>query len=694
MVDKIISMLELKELDYRGIQKELRLIEQEQLDKVLEYMQKKGIIILTGKNRYKLVSKTHLKKGVVLVKKSGAVVVKSEGKEIVVEPYNTNGAMDKDIVLVDAQHNYGKIVRVIDKYNPNIACEVVIRNNTHYVKYKDDLIELYGENLESITSGYMVLVKRDDDFKKAKLLELIGHKDEIDMTVIPVAYEYGFSDKFSEEVLSEIKDIPSFLTEEMIGKEILENGFVDLRGETIFTIDGSDTKDIDDAVSLTENENGTRTLGVHIALPSYYVKRGSHIFQDIIERGTSAYPKGKVIPMNHPKLSNEICSLNEESDRFAISYFVTFDERLKCKKVEIKLSVINSKKKMTYEEVNQVLEENIIPEGYGKYAETLHKMNILAKSLKIKMSSEGFIEFYSPETKTKIDELGNVNFEKRVNRSAEDLIEFFMLATNEEVTKHLTRLGLKLIFRVDEKANQMKLARVMSFLATKYNIKLKETYSKEDIRKVLKLIKGKEEEKVFNDMLIRCMSRAVFSPVNIGHYATGKEIYGMHTSPIRRATDFINQCIIVDYLTYGVEYTNSLWENELETLSEMFTERELAADKLEQTVLKNEKAKYLKNFIGEEFEGIISSVTEFGFYVEIGGMFEGLVNINSLGPRIKYLPETFSYMNKDTKKIYSLGDKVRIKIKDVTEDYHVDFKLLGDKYDKKEEKDKVKKKVK
>jgi len=692
MVEKIIRLLEEKDLDYNKLQKEVK-VDNELLDKTLEQLINKGIIILTNNKNYRLVSKTNLKKGTVLIKKTNEVVVKVDNKEIFIPSYNINGAMNKDIVLIDISNNNGKIIKVIEKYNPNISCEVIIKNNKHYAKYKEELIELYGDNLENITSGYMVLIKRDDDFKKARVLELIGHKDEIDMTVIPYAYEYGFYDKFSKEVLKELEKIPTFLKEETIQKEIKENGFIDLRKEKIFTIDGADTKDIDDALSFKKNNDGTVTFGTHIALPAFYIKRGSYIYEDVIERGTSAYPKGKVIPMNHPKLSNEICSLNEETDRFAISYFLTFDNKLKCKKIEIKLSVINSKKKMTYEEVNKILEENIIPNGYEEFVDTLHEMNSFAKIIKRKMELAGFLDFYSPETKIRYDEFGNIEFEKRQNRSAEDLIEFFMLTTNEEVTKFLSKRGLKLIYRIDEDANQERLSQVMSFLATKYAIKLKENYNKEDIKKVLKLLKGKKEEKVFNNILIRCMARAKFSHQNIGHYATGKEIYGMHTSPIRRATDFINQSIILDYCNYGVEYTNEIWEDELEELAKHFTEREFAEDKLEQKILKNEKAKYLKNYIGQTFEGIISSVTEFGIYVEIDEMFEGLINISSLGKKMKYLPEIFSYMEKDTKKMYSLGDEVTIKIKQITDDLQVDFELLGESYEKKEEKGKIKKKI-
>lgn len=693
MVEKIIELLEEKDLNYSKLQKELK-IDDELLDITLDRLLNKGIVILTNKKNYKLVSKTNLKKGIVHIKKNDQVIVRLEdNEEVIIPSYHINNAMDKDVVLVDIDRNCGKIIKIIDKYNPNIACEVIMKNDTHYAKYKNELIELYGDNLKDITSGYMVLIKRDNDFKKAKVLELIGHKDEIDMTIIPYAYEAGFNDKFSKEVLKELENIPTYLDEQTIENEIKDNDFIDLRNKTIFTIDGADTKDIDDAISLDKLDNNMYKLGVHIAVPAYYIKRGSYIFEDIIERGTSTYPNGKVIPMNHPKLSNEICSLNEGSDRFAISYFLTIDGNGKCKKVDIKLSVINSKKKMTYDAVNKILEENIIPEGYENYVTILKDMNKLSNILRTRMRNDGFLEFYSPETKTIRDEIDNTYFEKRIGKSAEKLIEVFMLTTNEEVTSSLTRKGLKLMYRTHEDPNQEKLCLAMTFLGTKYKVDIKEKYNREDIKRVLKQLKGTKEEKIYNNLLIRCMARAKFSHENVGHYATAKKIYAMQTSPIRRGEDFIDQSIIIDYLKYGVDYTNDIWEDELEQLAIHFTAREKAADDLENKILKNEKAKYLKNYIGKTFTGLISAVTEFGFYVEIDEMYEGLVNVSSIGKKCKYIPEIFSLLNKDTGKMYSLGDEVEIKIKQVTDEYLVDFELIGDSYDKKEEKGKTKKKV-
>lgn len=697
MVDTIIKLLNGGDFSKKEISKKLK-IDKDLLEVTLSRMIKEGIVLETNNDKYRLVSKTNLKKGIIKERKNASLVVKIEDKEI--KLLNPNKLKDKDIVLVEVDNRYGKndevygrVIRIIDRYNPNIVCEVIKRNDKHYAIYKDELIELYGNNLDNLTSGYMVLLKKELDSNKAKVLDIVGHKDDADIEILSLAYEKGFSNKFSKEYLEEIEKLPTYLSEELILNLIDEEGYVDLRNKTLFTIDSKTTNDIDDAAGLINNDNGTKTLVIPIALPAYYIKRDSIIYQRVTEQGTSTYPCGKAIHLNHPRLSNELCSLNEESDRLALTYFITYDEFGNTKNIKLMPSLINSVKKMTYEEVNELLEENNIVKGYEDYEDILRSMNELKEVLKRKMDKEGFLKFYSPEVKISYDNLGNQKFSLRENRSAEELIEYFMLSTNENVTTYLSKRGLKLIYRVHEDANQEKLQSAMSFIARKYNVDIKEHYSNEDIQRVLRLLKGTKEEKIYNSLLIRCMSKAKFSSQNVGHYATGKKCYGMHTSPIRRGADFINQLIILDYLKYGVEYTNMLWEDELEELAKHFNERENAADELERKLLQNEQAKYLQNHIGESFVGLISSVTDFGFYVEIDGMFEGLVNKATLG-KVKYIPEIYSYMDKDTKKLYSLGDEVEIIVKNVTDDKKVDFELVGEIYEKKEEKGKVKVRVK
>ena len=654
MVEKLLYILEEKDLTYNEILKELK-IDKKELNIIIDNLIKQGLIINTNKDKYRLVSKTNLIKGRCIIRKDNTLIVRTDNEDIKINNYNNIN--NNDIVLVDNSYN-PKIVRVIDKYIPKVVGEVIIKNNNYYVLYDNLLYKLNNIN-NIITNGYMVYVSLDNSKYEANIIDIIGHKNEIDLDITPYAYEYGITDNFSDEYLKELENIPSYLTEEEIQRLIMEDDFVDLRDKLIYTIDSDSTKDIDDAISIEIKDDGSFITGTHIALVAYFIRKDSILYNETIERGISSYPLDKVIPMTHYKLSNGICSLNPNTDRLALSTFITRDSYGKVKKVDIKLSIINSKKKMTYNEVNSILEDNIVPNGYEEFKEDLLKQQYAYNILRKKQENDGFIDFYSPEVKYYKD--NNIeHLEKRINKTSENLIEFLMLAHNEDLTSYLTKRGLKLLYRTEQKPNQLKLNSFMNFLSYKNMIKHKDNYNREDIKKVLRSLKDTKYQKVYNNYLIRCMSKATFNSNNIGHYATGKKIYGMHTSPIRRGEDFINQQIILDYLKYGVEYTNMLWEDELEQLADHFTKKEVQAEKLEQIVLKNKLIENLHNYIGVSYNGIISSVTNYGFYVEIDQMYEGLVNRNSLKGKMEYIDSILSYKDK-VREVDNTLKKVRTK---------------------------------
>lgn len=695
MAENIVRLLREKDLSYIEIKRLLRLSDEE-LTKVLDRLINDGVIILTKKEKYKLVELTDLRKGRIRIKNNHAIF-DYNGKEIEIIPNYLNGASDNDIVLVSKD---GKVARILKKFITYNALEVVIINDKKYVKYNNVLLELIG-NIDDIdiTSGYMILGELQDN-NKVLLKEKIGQKDEIDMDVTPFIYEYDCNYKFSDKSIQQLQALPKYISDEYASKLIKEEDFVDLRDEVCITIDDKSTNDIDDGLMLKEDENYYYLTTV-IAMPGYFVKRNSSLYYDVVEHGTSCYPAGMAIHMNHPILSKELCSLNENSTRLAMCYNYKYSKvDAKCKKVEIKLGIINSNKKMTYQAVNSIFEDNIIPEGYNEYLDLLKGLNSLSKILGKDMINKGFIHFYNPELKITYNNNETI-LDKRVNHTGENLIENLMLASNRDLTEYLDRKGLHLIYRVDEKANQEKLSMAMNFLATKLPIKPKEHYSKSDIISVINMLKNTPYEKVYNSMLIRCMSRAEFSTINKGHDPIGFRIYGQHTSPIRRC-DLINQMIILDYLKYGAKYTNELWEDDLEGLVQHFNERELKAESLEQRVEKRKVANSLRNLIGETKQGIISSVTDFGFYVEIDEMYEGLVNKSSLKGDIVYSPEMFSLFDKKNNISYTLGDQVTVVIKGITDNDEIDFtlqntleynNLYGENYDYKKEKGKTKKKV-
>ena len=695
MIENIVSLLREKDLNYVEIKRLLRLNDDE-LSNIIDKLLNDGIIILTKKDRYKLVELTDLRKGRIKVKNNYGKF-NYNGKEIEILPGSLNGAQDNDIVLVSKD---GNVARVLKKFTTNKTYEVVIINDKKYVKDNDSLLELVTSKNDNIdlTSGLIILGKKQDD--KIEFLESIGQKDEIDMDVIPFVYEYDCNYKFSDKSILYLKSLPKYISDEYIQKLVNEEDFVDLRNNICITIDDKSTNDIDDGLMLQE-DNDYYYLTTVIAMPGYFIKRNSSLYYDVVEHGTSCYPAGMAIHMNHPILSKELCSLNEGSNRLAMCYNYKYSKKdAKCKKVDIKLGIINSNKKMTYQAVNNIFEDNIIPESYSEYKDLLNGLNNLSKLLGNNMISNGFIKFYNPELKIKYEN-NEIILDKRVNHTGEDLIENLMLASNRDLTEYLNRQGLKLIYRVDDKVNQLRIVNAMNFLSTKFPIKVKENYSKSDIISVINMLKNTPYEKVYNSMLIRCMSRAEFSTNNIGHYPIGFRIYAQHTSPIRRC-DFINQMIILDYLKYGAKYTNDLWEDDLENLVQHFNERELKAEKLEQRVEKRKIANYLRNHIGETKQGIISAVTDFGFYVEIDEMYEGLVNKSSLNGDIVYSEEMFSLFDKKNKVSYTLGDIVTIQIKGITDNDEIDFtlqntfeynNLYGENYEYKKEKRLQKKKT-
>lgn len=683
MKENIINLLKNFNVEYEGIRKILK-IDREELDKLLEELTNEGIIILTKNKKYMLTEKTDLRKGTIKIK-NGYGLFNYDDNILTILPSNLNGAKDLDTVLVSSD---GVVSRILKKNIVNKSYEVLIINDKKYIIDNNKMYNLICDSNDiDITSGYIILGEIIDE-DNCLLKEKIGQKDKIDMDVLPFAYEYECNYKFSDESIREIEALPSYLTCEDIDRLVNEEEFLDLRSEVCVTIDDITTNDIDDGLILKEDDNFYYLTTV-IAMPAYFIKKGSSYYKDVMNNGISCYPAGMAIHMNHPKLSKELCSLNEGSDRLAMCYTFMYDKNnFKCKKVSISKGIINSNKKMTYQDVNEILENNNIPFGYDAYVNLLNKLNSLSKNLERNMVRNGFIKFYNPELKIKCID-NDIILDKRVNHSGENLIENLMLATNKDLTEYLNRIGLNLIYRIDDKPSDIRLFNAINFLSTKLPIKAKEHYSKEDIISAINKIESLDSKKVYNSLLIRCMSRARYSTNNIGHYPIGFNIYAQHTSPIRRC-DIINQMIILDYLKYGKEYANYLWEEDLNDLVEHFNKRELMAEKLEQRVEKRKVAKYLSNHIGEVKQGIISSVTNYGFYVEIDEMYEGLVGKRSINGKTKYIENLFTLYDKTNDISYTLGDEVTVMIKGITENDEIDFELCNT-LDYKKKNNKVKK---
>ena len=534
--------------------------EYKSLQNTLDEMVSDGILYYSDKKKkYLLLENSHLVKGTLSLNEKGFgfIIINKDTKDVYVNEKNINGAQDGDLVLFeylnkDKESPEGKIIKTIKRNYEPLVGEVILVDGEYFVKpdRKGANIYIPRDNLNGAVEGHKVVVTPlKEGNRVGKITKIIGHKNDVGVDILSFVYEYNFSPSFPDEVVEELDDIPSYLTEEEINKE-LSSGRRDLRSEEIFTIDGSDTKDIDDAISLSKLDDGKYKLGVHIADVSYYVKEGTKLDDEAYFRGTSVYLVDRVLPMLPHKLSNGICSLNENEDRFAFSCEMIIDDKGDIGHYEIFKSIIRSRKKMTYEEVNKILEENTFSDDYKPFEKTLLLMNELSKILRKKMIRRGYIEFESTEAKIKVDENCHpTHIESRVQRSGEELIENFMIAANETVASSIYYKNLPGIYRVHDKPDEKRLGEFMKFLSLHgYVVNGKSKIDNpKDLQHILSQLEEVPEVRVLHDMAIRSQAKAVYSDINIGHFGLGSKCYSHFTSPIRRYPDLILHRLLKDY---------------------------------------------------------------------------------------------------------------------------------------------------
>ena len=671
--------------------------EYKSLQNTLDEMVSDGILYYSDKKKkYLLLENSHLVKGTLSLNEKGFgfIIINKDIKDVYVNEKNINGAQDGDLVLFeylnkDKERPEGRIIKTIKRNYEPLVGEVILVDGEYFVKpdRKGANIYIPRDNLNGAVEGHKVVVTPlKEGNRVGKITKIIGHKNDVGVDILSFVYEYNFSPSFPDEVIEELDDIPSYLTEEEINKE-LSNGRRDLRSEEIFTIDGSDTKDIDDAISLSKLDDGKYKLGVHIADVSYYVKEGTKLDDEAYFRGTSVYLVDRVLPMLPHKLSNGICSLNENEDRFAFSCEMIIDDKGDIGHYEIFKSIIRSRKKMTYEEVNKILEENTTSEDYKPFEKTLLLMNELSKILRKKMIRRGYIEFESTEAKIKVDENCHpTHIESRVQRSGEELIENFMIAANETVASSIYYKNLPGIYRVHDKPDEKRLGEFMKFLSLHgYVVNGKSKIDNpKDLQHILSQLEEVPEVRVLHDMAIRSQAKAVYSDVNIGHFGLGSKCYSHFTSPIRRYPDLILHRLLKDYNYNYSDRIISERKEELPIECEHCSIREQEAQNCERDVDKMKKAEYMMDHIGEVYEGIISGVQEFGFFVELENTIEGLVKAESIkGDYYAFDNDLMALIGKKSKKRYSFGDKVKVKVTRADKDRsEIDFEIYDDKITK------------
>lgn len=697
MRDKVLNLLkdihEAKEIieinDLLGLKTSDELRE---LQDTLNQLIDEYIVFYTKKGKYILLDNCPgLKIGRLSVNKKGfGFIVLDKEDDLYVEEKNMNGAIHDDIVLAEVfpsgVRKEAKVIKILKRELQNLVGEIQFdEKGVAFLKLDDDKrdidIQLTDDSIKDCVEGHKVLVKVVKEINKhkylAQVVKIIGHKNDPGTDILSIAYKHGIYEDFGEEVEKELKDIPNEVSDkELVGRK-------DLTNLVIFTIDGDDTKDIDDAISIKKLDGGNYELGVHIADVSHYVRENTALGDAAYERGTSSYLADTVIPMLPHKLSNGICSLNEGVIRLTMSCVMEIDHKGKVVDYDIFPSYIKSSKKMTYKKVNDILLRDIVAPDYVPFVEDLKLMNELHKILRKEKNGRGYINFDLDEAKIVQDENGKaIDVVKRVREEGEMLIEDFMIAANETVATHIYNMDLPFIYRVHDVPKPEKVDDFMN-LVNILGYKLKgniHELTPKSMQNILDQLAGKKEFEILSSLLLRSMRKAEYSKDNIGHFGLASRAYTHFTSPIRRFPDLVVHRLLKKYL---VEQDMSMTtiqtlDNSLVDIAQHSSEREVAAVDAERDVLDMKMAEYMEDHIGEEYDGIINTITNFGFFVELPNLVEGLVHVQTLkGDYFTYVPDLLAMIGKSTKKTYRLGDKVRVKcVAASKETSMVDFELV------------------
>ena len=661
-----------------------------ELIKTLNKMEDELVVYRSNKDKYMLFNNSHLKIGRLIGHRKGFGFVDIEGDEdVYVSSSNMNGAIHLDRVIVEITSKKGmqlegRIVRVIDRNLKQVVGELCAKDNVYYLKSDENKlnVQIIIEKNKTLgaVEGHKVLVKITGRIKDNKyhgeVVKILGHKNDPGVDILSIVAKYGIHDTFSDEVMKEVDEIPNeVLPEEYDGRR-------DLRDVEIFTIDGDDTKDIDDAISIKKLDNGNYSLGVHIADVSYYVKENTKLDDEAYERGTSVYLADRVIPMLPHKLSNGICSLNPGVDRLAMSCVMEIDHKGDVVSYDIFESVIRSRKQMTYKNVNKYLEEGIVPEGYEPFTNSLSLMEELAKILRANKERRGYIDFDIDEAKIIVNDKGEaIDVKLRERGTGEKLIEDFMIAANETVASCIYFMELPFVYRVHGEPSEEKIDNFLKFISVlgyHVNGKTKDLHPK-TMQNILEQLKDKKEYHILASVLLRSMQKAVYDKTNIGHYGLASKCYTHFTSPIRRYPDTTVHRLLRKYLfKHQIDNdTINYWENKLVVLTEHVSQKERDSIDCEREVDDMKMAEYMMKHIGEEFDGIISSVTSFGMFIELPNLIEGLVKLEDMKDDTYVYDETrFCLTGTSKKKTYRLGDNVRVIVKNASKEAKtIDFEL-------------------
>lgn len=663
--------------------------DRESLKEVLDALLAEGKISVSKKGKYAK-AEVFAQTGIFTAHHKGFGFVTIEGRDgdVFVAPDNTGGAMDQDTVLVTVEEPRGDrraeavVVKVIERANTSIVG--LYQKNKHFgfvvpdnPRITMDIFIPEGMDMGAI-SGHKVMAKLTAFGGPGKnpegvITEIIGHVNDPGVDILSIVRAYGLPEGFPEDVMEETEVVPEELTEEMISEE-LKKGRLDLRDLPMVTIDGEDAKDLDDAVSVSReivDGHVMYHLGVHIADVTHYVKEGSCLDKEALKRGTSVYLVDRVIPMLPHRLSNGICSLNAGCDRFALSCLMDLDEKGNVVGHRIAESVVRIDRRMSYTEVNGILTEEEgkgpAPEGTDGLIPMFHLMNEAAGVLRKKRMSRGAVDFDFPECKIILDEKGRPKEIKPYERNAATmLIEDFMLAANETVAEDYYWQQVPFLYRTHEKPDEEKIKRFGILINNfGYSIRLQngELHPKE-MQKLLSKVSGSPEEALLSRLALRSMKQAKYTVDCTGHFGLAAKYYTHFTSPIRRYPDLQIHRIIKENLHGNLgERRLSHYEKILGEVAVWTSSRERLADEAERETDKAKKVQYMERRIGEEFEGVISGMSNYGFYVELPNTVEGMVRVSELdGDYYVFDEEHYEMVGERTGKKYKLGQPIKIQV--------------------------------
>ncbi|WP_430885716.1 ribonuclease R [Fusibacter sp. JL216-2] len=664
---------------------------------ILEKMEEQGLVIKTKKKKYGLPEVFGMVTGRVQSTLKGFAFLIPEDKsvkDVFIPASELEGAMNDDIVMVKLTQKAegdrrpeGTVIKIIERANAEVVGTFEQSKDFGFVLPDNRKInmDIYvpGALSAGAETGDKVVVKitkwpKGRRNPEGKVIEILGKKGDPGTDILSVIRKYSLPEDFPRKVLAAADNVPQEVEDGEIKRR------KDLRDMTTITIDGADAKDLDDAVSIERQENGNFKLWVHIADVTHYVKEGSPLDKEALKRATSVYLVDRVIPMLPRRLSNGICSLNPKVDRLTMTCMMEIDQNGGVVDHEIFESVIKTNERMVYTDVSDILENVDRPElkAYEYLFDTFKAMEELSLILRKKRERRGAIDFNFPEAKIIVDEKGKpVEIKRSERRIANRIIEEFMLAANETVAEHMHWLDLPFVYRIHEMPDEEKIVAFNKFIHN-FGFFVKGAQGElhpKAVQNLLEKVEGKPEERIISKMMLRSLKQAKYSPANEGHFGLAADYYCHFTSPIRRYPDLQIHRIIREMLQ------NKLNPKRIEQLeqtvlyaSEQSSEQERVAEKAERETDDIKMCEYMLDYVGEEFEGLISSVTSFGVFTELDNTVEGLTRMNLLDDDYYYYDEeNMQLVGERTKNTYRIGDRVLVRVERVNVDLReIDFYIV------------------